>query len=233
MKYIVYLTVCTENNKIYIGVHKTQDPTVFDSYLGGGVYASKPSTYKKSKTPFQYAVNKYGPAKFIRTTISIFNTKQEAFALEAILVNEEFVKRSDNYNLKVGGSGGCSPERYVKIYMYDLNGNFEQEFESAFDCNRFLDKNAKNGSAVLKALRLGQTLHGHQFSKEKLPFLKDFSPKFGSHNFKRKVGRYNDNGELLEIFESTLACKNAGYQNANKSLKTGRKCKGFIFKYID
>ena len=57
--------------------------------------------------------------------------------------------------------------------MYDLQGNFVQEFKSAFDCNRFFDKNAVNGSAVLKAIRLGQTLHGFQFSREKLPFMKE------------------------------------------------------------
>lgn len=33
MKYIVYYTVCTENNKIYIGVHKTENPEVFNGYI--------------------------------------------------------------------------------------------------------------------------------------------------------------------------------------------------------
>ena len=33
MKYLVYLTVCKPNGKIYIGVHQTSDPDVFDNYL--------------------------------------------------------------------------------------------------------------------------------------------------------------------------------------------------------
>ena len=33
MVYIVYETICTENNKIYIGVHGTQDPEIFDGYI--------------------------------------------------------------------------------------------------------------------------------------------------------------------------------------------------------
>lgn len=118
--------------------------------------------------------------------------------------------------------------------MYDLDGNFVKEFESAFECNRYFDINAKNGSAVLKAIRLGQTLHGYQFSKEFLPCMKKFTTKFGSHNYKRRVGRYNEDGKLLEVFESTLAAKKAGYQNIAKALKlVDRKCKGFFFRYID
>ena len=35
--YIVYCTTCTENGKIYIGVHKTKDPNIFDGYIGNGL----------------------------------------------------------------------------------------------------------------------------------------------------------------------------------------------------
>ena len=73
-KWIVYLTVNTVNNKTYIGVHKT-DRDDFDGYIGCGVNINRPATYKKSKTPFQYAVNKYGIDKFIRI-ISKFRVKK-------------------------------------------------------------------------------------------------------------------------------------------------------------
>jgi len=39
MKYIVYKTTNKINNYIYIGVHKTVNPNVFDNYLGCGCYA--------------------------------------------------------------------------------------------------------------------------------------------------------------------------------------------------
>lgn len=37
MKYIVYQTINTVNNKIYIGVHGTEDPETFDGYIGNGI----------------------------------------------------------------------------------------------------------------------------------------------------------------------------------------------------
>lgn len=131
MKYLVYLTLCIPNNKIYIGVHETADPNVFDGYIGNGVNIFKPSSYKKSKTPFHYAVNKYGVDAFKRTTLAIFDDAQSAFDLEKTLVNDEFLKRNDTYNVKLGGEGGCAEDRKVKVYMYDLSGNFVREFESA------------------------------------------------------------------------------------------------------
>ena len=233
MKYILYVTICTANCKIYIGVHKTVDPTVFDGYLGCGVYTTRPSSYKKSKTPFQYAVNKYGIDKFKRVTLAVFNTEEEAFNLEKQIVTQEFIKNTNNYNFKLGGEGGCADNRKVIIYMYDLEGNFVKEFESALDCNRYFDVNAVNGSAVLKAARLGQTLHGYQFSREKLPYMKKYTPRKGSHNNKCKIGRYDESNILVETYESINKAVKQGYRNVNKALRTGRKCKGFYFKYVD
>lgn len=37
MKYIVYLTTNLINRKIYVGVHKTENPDIFDGYLGNGL----------------------------------------------------------------------------------------------------------------------------------------------------------------------------------------------------
>jgi phage regulator Rha-like protein len=125
MKYIVYLTTNIENNKIYVGVHKTENPEEFDGYLGCRVYTTKPSTYNKSKTPFQFAVNKYGAKAFKRSLIKIFDTLEEALFLEAEIVNEQFIKRGDTYNVALGG--GLIPLTNKKVYQYSLSGDFVAE----------------------------------------------------------------------------------------------------------
>lgn len=231
-KYIVYLTLCTVNHKIYIGVHGTDNPYIFDGYIGNSVYVDTPSSYKKSKTPFQYAVNKYGVDNFKRITLKVFDNIDAAFEYEQELVDETFIRREDTYNVRVGGAGGCPPTKFVEVYMYDLEGNFVKKFINAFECNRFLDPKCKNGSSVLKALRLGQILHGFQFSKEYVPFMKNYAPKRGSHYNKIKVGRYDELGHLLETFDSITQCVNAGYKNVSKAIKRNKKCKGFYFKKL-
>lgn len=234
MKWILYQTLCLVTKKIYVGYHKTENPTVFDGYLGCGVYIQRPSSYKKRETPFQCAVEKYGPDQFWRSILAIVETEEEVKQLEKIIVNEAFIRRSDTYNIKLGGEGGCPDNWGITVYMYDIEGNFVKEFESAFDCYKSLNPSATNGSAVLKAIRTGQTLHGFQFSKEKLPFMKKWEAKKGSHNFKRKVAKYDENMNLLKVYESTLAAKKDGYQNVAKALKyPERKCKNCFFRYIE
>ena len=151
MKYIVYQTVNKINNKIYIGVHKTETPEEFDGYLGNGIYIYRPSSYMHPKTYFQYAVKKYGIKNFIRTTLKIFDTEEEAYNMEAEIVTQEFLERDDTYNLVLGGR---STEQFmVKVYMYDLEGNFEMEFESVFAAAKHLNPDAKGGGHLPRAIK--------------------------------------------------------------------------------
>ena len=109
MKYIVYQTINKVNNKIYIGVHGTQHENIFDGYIGCGVDIYRPASYLNPKTPFQCAVKKYGPKAFTRTTLQIFDNEEDAYTLEAKLVNKEFVQIIIQYK----------EENYVKFEKYN------------------------------------------------------------------------------------------------------------------
>lgn len=140
MKYIVYQTINKINNKIYIGVHKTENPDVFDGYLGCGAYANSPSTYNKTKYHLHNAIQKYGPKNFYRKVLKVFDSADLAFALEAELVTEEFIKRDDTYNMTIGGF--IPPITSKTIYQFDLDGNVIKEWDSitsitkSFGCNK-------------------------------------------------------------------------------------------------
>ncbi len=88
MRYTVYQTTNSVNQKIYIGVHKTADPD--DRYLGSGKVLKE-------------AVKKYGRSAFVKIILAAYDTLEEAYAKEAELVNSEFVLRSDTYNQVCGG----------------------------------------------------------------------------------------------------------------------------------
>lgn len=239
IKFIVYLTVNIANKKIYIGVHKT-DVNDFDGYLGCGVVTTQPNTYQNSSTHFQYAVKKYGVKNFLRFTLYEFDTEEEAYKMEELLVTEEFVKRENTYNMMIGGKNWVNNQK-KKVYMYDLDGIFEKEFDSVNDAGRYL--NLKNGSDVSKSIRLGHKCHGHQFSYEKLPYMKKFKRKItprtpesiekSIQKQRKAVGRFDKQNNLLETFVSLNECKRAGYTNAQGVIEgTRNHCKGFIFKYL-
>lgn len=128
MKYIIYLTTNKVNNKIYIGVHKTENPDVYDYYLGNGIIAKSPKTYMNGGTLFTRAVKKYGVNNFYRQTLHIFDTLKEALDMEAFLVDEEFIERTDTYNMVVGG--GMPPDLSKKVYQFDLEGNLIKEWKN-------------------------------------------------------------------------------------------------------
>ena len=128
MKYIVYLTTNLINNKIYIGVHGTENPNEWDHYLGCAVFDNVPNSYNKRQTPFQCAVAKYGPKNFHRKTLRVFDNLQDALDLERWLVCPSFIERTDTYNITLGG--GMPPTLDKHIYQYDLDGNFVKEWQS-------------------------------------------------------------------------------------------------------
>lgn len=139
MKYIVYLTknkkskINGENN-IYIGVHKTENPEIFDGYIGCGVYVNQPSTYMYPKTPFQYAVKKYGIDAFERTVLFIFDSAEEAYSKEAELVDINFLKLSHTYNACLGGYY-CN--NYKPLYQFDLQGNLKRKWDFSIEAYEF------------------------------------------------------------------------------------------------
>lgn len=138
MKWIVYLTTNLTNDKIYIGVHQTETPETFDGYIGDGINIFRPSSYKNPKTPFEYAVNKYGINSFKRNIIKIFNTEKDAYLLESLLVDSDFILRKDTYNVKLGGQGGSGMLK--EVYQYDLNWNFINKFSTIKDAARSINE---------------------------------------------------------------------------------------------
>lgn len=94
--YVVYKVKNTLNNKIYIGVHKTED--INDSYLGSGVMIKK-------------AVEKYGAECFEKDILHICETRKEAYSLEREYVDEKFIANQKTYNLRLGGMGGSAKNR--------------------------------------------------------------------------------------------------------------------------
>jgi len=89
--HLIYKITNIVNNKIYIGKHSTDN--IEDGYMGSGTYLNR-------------LVNKYGVDKFKKKILYNFDIEEDAYLMETKIVNKEFVKRKDTYNIKLGGEGG-------------------------------------------------------------------------------------------------------------------------------
>ena len=223
MKYIVYLTINIKNYKKYIGVHKTKDPDIFDGYIGCGVYRTIPSTYKKSKTAFQYAVNKYGVDSFKRITLAIFDDEESAYNLESLLVTEEFIKRDDVYNTTCGGH---HTERFIgPIYEYNSTGEYIQEFESV---NEIIDKYGISRSVINRGIQGQYSVLNKYYSLEKVDRL-HIKKQQSLRN--KPIFLYSLSGEFYKEFKSPIECakffNDKSSSSINSAIRLNRVYKGY------
>lgn len=192
MKYIVYCTTCTENGKIYIGVHGTKNPEVFDNYIGNGLKMGW--NIKNPHTAFQNAIKKYGYGKFKRSILYVFDTPEEAYNKEAEIVTLEFVKRKDNYNTCLGGiSPRCV---YDTLYQYTLQGDFIKEWTSFKEAIEYYGCYSDRFNQCIKNKRSAFNSYWTKEFHEKL----DISEyKLSAHS---EIYCYNENADFIKMFES-------------------------------
>ena len=140
MFHYIYKITNKINNKIYIGAHSTEN--LDDGYMGSGKLLKR-------------AQDKYGIENFSKEILEFFDDKTSMFESEKNIVTEEFLKRPDVYNLKLGGEGGwdhLNTKEYLdKKKEASLKGaaTFKTRFENDPDLK---EKYRKMGSERFKQL---------------------------------------------------------------------------------
>lgn len=222
MKYIVYKTTNLINNKTYIGVHATKDPEIFDGYLGCGCYKNKPSSWNQNTNSiFPKAIIKYGVENFIREILFIYpyteDGENRAYDKEHELVNEDWVKSNDNYNIVLGGKSGKIYDQKKKVRQYDLDGNYIKTWDSIQEAQEIYKGHI---GEVCRGSR--KTACGFQWR-----FDSDNLDKIESTSLQNKtVYQFDLSGNLIKVYPS-IADAAKQFNNAN-SAKTGikRVCEG-------
>ena len=93
MYYYVYQITNLSNGKIYVGKHKSAKNPFENVYFGSGKQITA-------------AIKKYGIDNFKKEVLHYCNDAHEMAVKESEIVTEDFVKRSDTYNMHKGGYGG-------------------------------------------------------------------------------------------------------------------------------
>lgn len=227
MKYILYCTTNIINKFIYVGWHKTENPYEFDGYIGNGLYINRPSQLKHPKTKFEFAVKEFGYKNFVRNTLFIVDTLDEVLKLEEIVVNEDFLKRNDVYNMALGGQAGYDTS--IEVFQYDENGNFIQSHHSQTEAAKFI---GRTQASIWKAIKFKTKCAGYFWTYDK----KDKINLSDMHNYEdsRKIPifQYSLNGEYDCCYESirdAARVLNINDGNIGIALKLGRVCNGKYF----
>ena len=192
MKYIVYLTTNKVNNKIYIGVHETENPDKFDGYLGCGANINKPSSYNKSRTHLHNAILKYGTSSFHRKTLRVFDNLEDALDLEAWLVTEEFVKRTDTYNMITGGSN--PPVLNKTVYEFNLQGVLIKTWDSI---ESIIKSYNVNKNRITMSIKDKRSFNNSYWSFNNSINISEY--RLSSRGY---VFQYNKDGVLLNTYEN-------------------------------
>ena len=221
MKYIVYCTTCTVNGKIYIGVHKTENPNVFDGYIGNGIEVGW--NIKNPSTAFQNALKKHGYSKFKRSTLYVFDNEEDAYNKEAEIVNIDFIKRRDNYNTALGGRHPGA--RFKTLYQYDLNGNYISEWFSVQETCKHFECYDNRFNIAIKEKR---SAFNSYWSYEKVSKLDVSEYRLSQHS---ETYQYDTEGNLLGIFSSVKEILNKYPTITRQSINDARAKKCLVLGY--
>lgn len=175
MFYTVYKITNRVNNKVYIGKHRTKD--LNDKYMGSGklIYS---------------AIKKYGKDNFTKEILFVYDNEQEMNSKEKELVNEEFVKSKQSYNISLGGKGGFSP--YHDNSAYGKLGGKAYAKRLKTDLEFAEVERKKLRTAGLKGCKKGGQAYKQklkndvEFAAKKIPELKEASKK-GGQSYKYKM----------------------------------------------
>lgn len=111
------------------------------------------------------------------------------------------------------------------VYQYDLGGNYIKEFKNVTEAKKELGE----GLNIHKAIRLGSSSKGFQWSWEKLPKMKKLVTKTQA----RKVGKYTKGGELIQVFDTVREAKKDTCGAPNVLSGKRKTAGGYIWKYIE
>ncbi len=194
MYYTIYKTTNLINNKEYIGAHQTQNPN--DNYIGSGV-------------AFQYAVKKYGKINFKKEIIFYARSLDIMYWVESLIVDNDYIKNSNNYNLQTGGqtNGILSIESKLKI---------SNTLKAKYASGEIISKGNPHSPSILQRIKISNTLK-NKYKHQPHPTIGKNNGMYGKHSWnKGKVALNKD--KIEKRIPCTRCCSDHAYGNEHKCI---------------
>jgi len=193
MFHTIYKITNIINGKIYIGKHSCID--IDDTYMGSGKYIKN-------------AIRKYGIENFKKEILFVLETEEEAYKIESEIVNEDFLKRNDVYNIIKGGDS-----------FESINSNIELRTEknrrAAISMNKII-WNDKEFISRNKERMIKQNKELHSNGILKAP---DWTGKKHKDETKKKIGEKNSECQRGEKNSQYGTCWIYHNEYGNKKIK--------------
>jgi hypothetical protein len=191
--WILYQTTNNVNGKIYVGIHQLQNTNYSKYYLGSG-------------NNIKSAIKKYGRANFTRITLAEFSCAKDAFAAEAKMVTEEFIRLPSNYNLSLGGKGGANLTSEMKVKIsnalkgksYRTDYQVSEETKAKISIANKGRKNTEEHRAKISASNKGKVRtekHKIKYSESKI----GNKHCLGRHHSEESINKIRSSNKCLSV----------------------------------
>ena len=203
--HIVYKITNLINERIYVGVHKVSDIQVDDGYMGSG-------------KAIRLAIKKYGLENFKKEILVSFEDAEAAYLAESIVVDEEFIARSDTYNIVLGGGNGTGSGRNNPRYGTHHSEKTKDKMSAA----QLGEKNHRYGkqNSTETRKKLSDALSGRVLSEEHRQKISDANKgkKCGrqlSEEHRQKISDAMTGRVLTEETKNRMSISKKGKNNPN------------------
>ena len=167
MKYIIYKVTNNINKRYYIGQHRTKN--INDNYMGSGKIVKE-------------AIKKYGKENFTKEILYVFDNFEEMNNKEREIVTEEFINKSETYNIELGGNNAPLIEETKRKISKALKG-------------RKLADNHKKNIALKQGIYKRTEKHRDEISER-------LKGKKMSEETKKKISKNSASAKPFEIWKN-------------------------------
>ncbi len=191
MIHYIYKIINLTNNKEYIGVRSHIDPQN-DNYMG-------------SSTILKKDIMTIGLCHFEKQILEFYKTRCEAELREAELVNKDYIKRADTYNMRTGGSMG-HPMQSIRYDVYNNSDAIIQQYKNGESAEQIAHKFFVDANVIRNIIPKGDKRtqsEANKLTRKKYPTA---CMRSDINKHKEEIIKHYDDGESVDSIAMKYKC---------------------------